>query len=109
MIRVIVHACSQMISIEQAAKRLKNAPKAPVIRFHLGEKLDLAKIERQQIRFFRGLLDPFFQENASNSLWISLNQCDEGNGAGVPELLSALSACFRKTKPESISGREGGI
>ncbi len=35
MIRVIVHACSQMISIEQAAKRFKNAPKAPAIRFHL--------------------------------------------------------------------------
>lgn len=29
MVRVIVHACSQMISIEQAAKRFKKAPKAP--------------------------------------------------------------------------------
>ncbi len=44
MVRVIVHACSQMISIEQASKRLKNAPKAPAIRFHLREKLNLVKV-----------------------------------------------------------------
>ncbi len=30
----------------KAAKRLKDAPKAPAIRFHLREKLDLAKIEK---------------------------------------------------------------
>lgn len=46
MVRVIVHACSQMISIEQAAKRFKKAPKAPAIRFHLRNKLDLQQIEK---------------------------------------------------------------
>jgi hypothetical protein len=46
MVRVIVHACSQMISIDQAAKRFKRAPKAPAIRFHLRNKLDLQQIEK---------------------------------------------------------------
>ena len=58
MIRVIVHACSQMISIEQAAKRFKNAPKAPAIRFHLREKLDLAKIETAANKILQGLAKP---------------------------------------------------
>lgn len=58
MIRVIVHACSQMISIEQAAKRFKNAPKAPAIRFHLRKKLDLAKIEKAANRILQGLAKP---------------------------------------------------
>ena len=58
MTRVIVHACSQMISIEQAAKRLKNAPKAPAIRFHLREKLDIAKIEKAANKILQGLAKP---------------------------------------------------
>ncbi len=58
MIRVIVHACSQMISIERATKRLKNAPKAPAIRFHLREKLDLAKIEKAANKILQGLARP---------------------------------------------------
>jgi putative transposase len=45
MVRVIVYACSQMIAVEQAAKRLKKSPKAPAIRFHLRNKLDLLQIE----------------------------------------------------------------
>jgi len=58
MVRVIVHACSQMISIEQAAKRFKNAPKAPSIRFHLREKLDLVKIEKAANKILQGLARP---------------------------------------------------
>ncbi|MFQ6121357.1 MAG: hypothetical protein ACE5KE_15885 [Methanosarcinales archaeon] len=37
--------CSQRVSIEQATKRLKNAPKAPTIRYHLRNKLDLEHLE----------------------------------------------------------------
>ncbi len=58
MIRVIVHACSQMISIEQAAKRFKNAPKAPAIRFHLRKKLDIARIEKAANKILQGLARP---------------------------------------------------
>lgn len=55
MARVMVHACSQMISIEQAAKRFRNAPKAPAIRFHLREKLDIVRIENAANKILLGL------------------------------------------------------
>jgi putative transposase len=58
MVRVIVHACSQMISIEQAAKRFKNAPKAPAIRFHLRRKLEIARIEKAANKILQGLAKP---------------------------------------------------
>ncbi len=58
MIRVIVHACSQMISIERATKRLKNAPKAPAIRFHLRRKLEIARIEKAANKILQGLAKP---------------------------------------------------
>jgi len=58
MIRVIVHACSQMISIEQAAKRFKHAPKAPAIRFHLRKKLDIARIEKAANKILQRLARP---------------------------------------------------
>ncbi len=58
MVRVIVHACSQMISIEQAAKRFKNAPKAPAIRFHLRRKLEIALIEKAANKILQGLAKP---------------------------------------------------
>ncbi len=58
MVRVIVHACSCMISLEQAAKRFKNAPKAPAIRFHLRRKLELARIEKAANKILQGLAKP---------------------------------------------------
>lgn len=58
MVRVIVHACSQMISIEQAAKRFKNAPKAPAIRFHLRRKLEITRIEKAANKILQGLAKP---------------------------------------------------
>jgi putative transposase len=58
MVRVIVHACSQMISIEQAAKRFKHAPKAPAIRFHLRNKLEIAWIEKAANKILQGLARP---------------------------------------------------
>jgi hypothetical protein len=58
MVRVIVHACSQMIYIEQAAKRFKNAPKAPAIRFHLRRKLEIARIEKAANKILQGLAKP---------------------------------------------------
>lgn len=54
MARVMVHACSQMISIEQAAKRFRNAPQAPAIRF-LREKLDIVRIENAANKILQGL------------------------------------------------------
>ena len=47
MVRVIVYACSERITIEQATKRLKNAPKAANIRYHLRNKLDLEYLEKK--------------------------------------------------------------
>lgn len=58
MVRVIVHACSQMISIEQAAKRFKNAPKAPAMRFHLRNKLDIVRIEKAANKILQELARP---------------------------------------------------
>jgi hypothetical protein len=47
-----------MISIEQAAKRFKNAPKAPAIRFHLRRKLEIARIEKAANKILQGLAKP---------------------------------------------------
>ncbi len=64
MIRVIVHACSQMISIEQAAKRFKEAPKAPSIRFHLRNKLDLQQIEKSANEILQQLAKTILSGNS---------------------------------------------
>lgn len=57
-VRVIVHACSQRISIEQAATLFKKAPSAPAIRFHLRKKLDIAQIERMANEILQRLARP---------------------------------------------------
>lgn len=57
-VRVIVHACSERISVEQAAKIFKKAPKAPAIRFHLREKLDIVQIERMANEILQKLARP---------------------------------------------------
>ena len=57
-VRVIVHACSQRISIEQAAKLFKKAPSAPAIRFHLRKKLDITQIERMANEILQRLARP---------------------------------------------------
>lgn len=57
-VRVIVHACSQCISIEQAAKIFKKAPKAPAIRFHLRKKLDIVQIEQMANEILQRLARP---------------------------------------------------
>lgn len=59
-VRVIVHACSQRISIEQAAKIFKKAPKAPAIRFHLRKKLDIVQIEQMANEILQRLARPIF-------------------------------------------------
>ncbi len=62
MVRVIVHACSQMISIDQAAKRFKRAPNAPAIRFHLRNKLDLQQIEKSANEILQQLAKTILSE-----------------------------------------------
>jgi hypothetical protein len=57
-VRVIVHACSERISIEQATKIFKKAPKAPAIRFHLRKKLDIVTIERMANEILQKLALP---------------------------------------------------
>src|SRR5574342_448980 len=57
-VRVIVHACSERISIEQAAKIFKKAPKAPAIRYHLREKLDIVQVERMANEILQKLARP---------------------------------------------------
>ncbi len=64
MVRVVVHACSQMISIEQAAKRFKKAPKAPAIRFHLRNKLDLQQIEKSANEILQQLAKTILSGNS---------------------------------------------
>ncbi len=58
MVRVIVYACSQMISIDQASKIFKNAPKAPAMRYHLREKLDIVRLEKAANKILQGLARP---------------------------------------------------
>jgi hypothetical protein len=57
-VRVIVHACSERISIEQAAKIFKKAPKASAIRFHLRNKLDIETIEKMANEILQKLARP---------------------------------------------------
>lgn len=57
-VRIIVHACSEKISIEQAAKIFKKAPKAPAIRFHLRKKLDIVQIEQMANEILQRLARP---------------------------------------------------
>ncbi len=64
MVRVVVHACSQMISIDQAAKRFKRAPKAPAIRFHLRNKLNLQQIEKSANEILQQLAKTILSGNS---------------------------------------------